>query len=149
MWWKTKEETSTPLRKGVSYYRHSAEDRQENSIPIQRKQVQKFAAENNIEIIKEFKDEGKSGLSLQGRTGFNEMLEDYVLGFCYWWTALISLGMTVLPEFHTPEAARMKALWGQGIPYMLQAMVDHECLSIIQKIADELPGSEPPARARS
>ena len=59
---------------------------------------------------------------------YDILLEDYVLGFCFWWTALISLGTSVLPRFDTPEAARMKALWGQGIPYMLQAMVEHgEC----------------------
>ena len=54
--------------------------------------------------------------------------------------------MTVLPGFDKPDDARMKALWGQGIPYMLQAMVDHDCLSIIQRIEDELPGPEAEGR---
>ena len=73
---------------------------------------------------------------------YEMLLEDYVLGFCFWWTALISLAVTVLPEFDKPEGARMKALWGQGIPYMLQAMVDHDCLSIVKRITDELPSAE-------
>jgi len=86
MWWKksTKQTTS----KAVAYYRHSAQDRQEYSIPIQSQQVRKFAAEHGIEIIKEFKDYGVSGLSSKGRDQFLEMLQyvaegpeefDYVL----------------------------------------------------------------------
>jgi len=61
--------------KAVAYYRHSAQDRQEYSIPIQREQVRKFAQENGIEVIKEFPDYGKSGLSSKGRDKFLEMLE--------------------------------------------------------------------------
>ncbi len=73
---------------------------------------------------------------------YDMLVEDYVLGFCFWWSALISLGITVLPDFDAPENARGKALWGQCIPYMLQAMVDHDCLSIIRQIVGELPSSE-------
>jgi len=66
--------------KAVAYYRHSAQDKQENSIPIQREQVRRFAKEHGIEIIKEFADEGKSGLTTEGRDAFNEMINDYVIG---------------------------------------------------------------------
>lgn len=66
--------------KAVAYYRHSAQDRQENSVDIQREQVQAFAKENGITIIREFIDRGISGLSTEGRDGFNEMLDDYVVG---------------------------------------------------------------------
>ena len=76
MWWTNR--SSKPTTKAVAYYRHSAQDRQENSIPIQRDQVRKFAQDNNIEIIKEFADHGKSGLSTEGRESFNEMIENYV-----------------------------------------------------------------------
>ncbi len=71
MWWKKRKIESTV--KAVAYYRHSAQDRQENSIPIQREQVRKFAEDHQIEIIKEFADYGKSGLSTEGRDGFQEM----------------------------------------------------------------------------
>ncbi len=73
---------------------------------------------------------------------YDMLVEDYVLSFCFWWTALISLGLTVLPGFATPQGARMKALWGQGLPYALQAMVDHDCLSVIKQIADNLTDPE-------
>lgn len=66
--------------RAVAYYRHSAQDRQENSVEIQQDQVRQFARENDIEIVREFADRGKSGLSTEGRDGFNEMICDYVEG---------------------------------------------------------------------
>jgi len=72
MWWQKRK--AEPTARAITYYRHSAQDRQENSIPIQREQVRKFASEHGIEIVKEFADHGKSGLSTEGRDGFNEAL---------------------------------------------------------------------------
>ena len=51
--------------RAVAYYRHSAQDRQENSIPIQREQVHQWAEKNGVEIIEEFEDAGKSGLNAE------------------------------------------------------------------------------------
>ncbi|MBI3956780.1 MAG: recombinase family protein [Candidatus Kerfeldbacteria bacterium] len=65
-------------KRAVAYYRHSAEDKQENSVPIQRERVHKFAAENEIEIIHEEADQGKSGLSAQ-RQGFQMLLRNWIL----------------------------------------------------------------------
>lgn len=79
-WWKvdfdTERESAPP--RAVAYYRHSAQDRQENSIPLQQEQVQQFAEENGVEIIREFCDRGKSGLTAEGRDGFNDMMENWV-----------------------------------------------------------------------
>jgi len=73
MWWK---KNVKPIQaKGVAYYRHSAQDRQENSIPIQRERVKKFSAEHGIEIVREFADYGKSGLSTEGRDDFKKIME--------------------------------------------------------------------------
>ena len=47
-------------------------------MPIQKEQVQKWAAEHNLEIIQEFSDLGKSGLSTEHRDAFNDMLENWV-----------------------------------------------------------------------
>lgn len=73
MWWSRR--LSDPSARAVAYYRHSAQDRQENSIPLQREQVRQFAAANQIEIIAEFENAGRSGLTAEGRPGFNAMLE--------------------------------------------------------------------------
>lgn len=61
----------------IAYYRHSAEDKQENSVEIQREQVAKFAMENGIEIIHEIADEGKSGLTAK-RPGFHKMFSHWI-----------------------------------------------------------------------
>ena len=80
-WWVTEHPPTlppAPLLRGVEYYRHSAKDRQENSVAIQQDLVQKWARENGVEIIHEFADRGKSGLTAEGRDGFNDMMENWV-----------------------------------------------------------------------
>lgn len=67
-----------PRFRGVAYYRHSARDRQENSVAIQQELVQKWARDNGVDIIHEFADRGKSGLTAEGRDGFNDMMENWV-----------------------------------------------------------------------
>jgi|SRR5579872_547369 len=69
--------TSKQNKKAVCYYRHSAEDKQENSVFIQREHAEKFALKNNIEIIHEEADEGVSGL-IANRPGFKRLFNDWV-----------------------------------------------------------------------
>lgn len=64
--------------KAVAYYRHSAEDKQENSVPIQKELTHEFARKNGIQIIHEEADEGKTGL-LADRPGFNRLFQDWIL----------------------------------------------------------------------
>ena len=82
-WWKEHDGSaagkhSPPRLRAVAYYRHSAQDRQENSIPLQQEQVRQFADENGVDIINEFLDCGKSGLTAEGRDGFNDMMDNWV-----------------------------------------------------------------------
>ena len=80
-WWVREESKPTagrPRFRAVAYYRHSARDRQENSVAIQQELVQKWARENGVEIIYEFSDRGKSGLTAEGRDAFNDMMENWV-----------------------------------------------------------------------
>jgi DNA invertase Pin-like site-specific DNA recombinase len=83
-WWAVDRIEAVPpsprLPRAVAYYRHSAQDRQENSVAIQQEQVQQWARENGVEIIHEFADRGKSGLTAEGRDGFNDMMEKWVKG---------------------------------------------------------------------
>ena len=73
MWWK--QDVPATTTRAIAYYRHSAQDRQENSISIQKDQVRQFSRENGIKIIEEFADIGKSGLSIEGRDEFQRMLK--------------------------------------------------------------------------
>jgi DNA invertase Pin-like site-specific DNA recombinase len=80
-WWEHEPaapQAIDPSQRAVAYYRHSAADRQENSIPIQQSQVHKWAKENRFQIIHEFADAGKSGLNAEGRPAFTEMMEEWV-----------------------------------------------------------------------
>jgi DNA invertase Pin-like site-specific DNA recombinase len=81
LWWEVDtavQPQELPKTRAVAYYRHSAQDRQENSIPIQRDQVREWANKNGVEIIHEFSDAGKSGLNSEGRPAFTEMMEEWV-----------------------------------------------------------------------
>jgi DNA invertase Pin-like site-specific DNA recombinase len=79
-WWELADSGADlpPLVRAVAYYRHSAQDRQENSIPLQREQVREWASQHGVEIIEEFADHGKSGLTAEGRPAFNEMMDQWV-----------------------------------------------------------------------
>lgn len=79
-WWEIDlHNAETPsLIRAVAYYRHSAQDRQENSIPIQQDQVRAWAKQHGVEIIREFCDAGKSGLNSEGRPAFTEMMDEWI-----------------------------------------------------------------------
>ena len=65
------------IKRAVAYYRHSAKDKQENSVEIQRDHTMKFAITHNIEIIHEEADEGESGITAD-RPGFERLFKDWV-----------------------------------------------------------------------
>lgn len=80
-WWEidtSEQPEARPRLRAVAYYRHSAQDRQLNSIPIQRDQVREWADKNGVEIIHEFSDAGKSGLNAEGRPAFTELMDQWV-----------------------------------------------------------------------
>ena len=71
--------SSIPTKKAVAYYRHSAEDKQENSVSIQSQHAHQLAAQHGVEIIHQEADEGVSGLlGPESRPGFKRLLEDWV-----------------------------------------------------------------------
>jgi len=47
-WWEEKKKKN---RRALAYYRHSAQERQDNSIEIQRDKVLDFAERHSIEIL--------------------------------------------------------------------------------------------------
>lgn len=76
---------------------------------------------------------------------YDLLVEDYRLSFCFWWTAIITLGVGTLPSFDQPEGARMKQLWGRGLERSKAAMRDLDCLGLIRGIAAGLPDDPVPA----
>jgi len=53
-----------------------------------------------------------------------------------WWSAIVTIGANTLPTFDQPDSARMKRLWGQGIPWSLVALEDHDCLQVVERLAN-------------
>jgi len=79
-WWEIDlpDANAPALVRAVAYFRHSAQDRQENSIPIQQDQVRAWAKQHGVEIIREFCDAGRSGLNSEGRPAFTEMMDEWI-----------------------------------------------------------------------
>ncbi len=161
-WWEigtTGHPDSAPMVRAVAYYRHSAQDRQENSIPIQQDQVREWAGKNGVEIIHEFADAGKSGLNADGRPAFTEMMDDWVKrrsDFDYSSRHLRTLGHDVLAIKSAHVLADRHTLFLE-IPELqpvnqlhLYLQVDegepHELFVTVHKLAPpftEFPGYQP------
>lgn len=65
-------------KKAITYYRHSAEDKQENSVPLQREFVTELLKKWGVSIIHEESDEGVSGLTAH-RPGFQRLFDNWIL----------------------------------------------------------------------
>jgi DNA invertase Pin-like site-specific DNA recombinase len=59
----------------VGYVRRST-DRQEQSIPDQKKALEKYAVENGLRLLKFYTDDAISGTSTLGRRAFQQMIKD-------------------------------------------------------------------------
>ncbi len=88
---------------------------------------------NDLRFLQEYHDELVLLNPAASAYTFEMLVEDYKIGFVIWWMALITLGTTTLPAFDKPEGQRMKALWGQGLAYSWQAMLDHDCLDMVRR----------------
>ena len=64
-----------PSKVAVGYLRRST-DRQEQSIPDQKKSIERYADENGFELAKFFVDDAISGTSADRRPGFLEMVNE-------------------------------------------------------------------------
>ena len=65
----------TPQLKAAMYLRMS-DPRQECSAEIQEKIIREYARERNIEIVRTYVDEGKSGVIARGRHSFQKMISN-------------------------------------------------------------------------
>jgi len=64
-----------PSNSTVGYVRRST-DRQEQSIPDQKKALEQYAVENSLSLTKFYVDDAISGTSTLGRRAFRQMIED-------------------------------------------------------------------------
>lgn len=68
------------LARAVAYYRDPINDRhlQQRSVSFQRTSVRQFADEHGLEIIKEFVEHGRPGLTCEDRDGLSDLMENWV-----------------------------------------------------------------------
>ena len=72
-WWENEPGKKRAERCAVAYYRHSAQNKQKNSIALQAAQVRAVANQKALHIIEEYEDRGFSGLTAD-RPGFQRLL---------------------------------------------------------------------------
>jgi len=95
--------SNTPKR-AVAYYRHSAEDKQENSVALQRDFVEAFAAKHNVVIIHECIDDGRTGTNAN-RAGFQELLQQWVNNPAAQFDYVFVLDVSRFGRFKNPNEA--------------------------------------------
>ena len=135
-------------KRAVAYYRHSAEDKQELSVPIQREQAHKFAQEHRIEIIHEEADEGETGLNAD-RDGFDVLFRnwilnkhaphfDYVLVFnVSRWGRFQDQDEAAYYEFRCKQQGKQVVYVTRGFPKEDQKLITHLQASIERYMAAE------------
>jgi len=68
-----------PRTNAAAYVRMSTEH-QQYSTCNQLDSIKEYAERRNLDIVKIYSDEGKSGLNIQGRDAFTRMIEDVQAG---------------------------------------------------------------------
>jgi DNA invertase Pin-like site-specific DNA recombinase len=71
---------SGDLSKRAAQYIRMSTEHQEYSPANQADAIARFAAEHGLELVLTYLDEGRSGLSMQGRVGLSALLADVVAG---------------------------------------------------------------------
>jgi DNA invertase Pin-like site-specific DNA recombinase len=79
---------SEQLKRAAQYVRMST-DMQKYSTENQKTLIALYAAREGFEIVKTYADEGKSGLSIKGRVGLQQLLQDVRDGNADFGTVLV------------------------------------------------------------
>lgn len=92
LWWEMPiqpcTEEKSPIARAAVYVRMST-DRQVYSADHQRRNLTAFASAHGLSIVREYADEGKSGLDIRGRAGLRALLHDVQAGAPGFTTVLV------------------------------------------------------------
>lgn len=104
--WNTPEidKSPDPPRVRAAEYVRMSTEHQQYSTDNQAAAIRRFADEHGYEIVHTYKDDGKSGLNLSGRTGLMSLLADIDAGRTDF-TALLVYDVSRLGRFQDPDEA--------------------------------------------
>lgn len=71
---------STLNKRRAAAYARMSTDRQNHSIQHQLALIEVYARDHDLELVKEYVDEGKSGLAINGRNGLRSLMTDVIGG---------------------------------------------------------------------
>jgi DNA invertase Pin-like site-specific DNA recombinase len=69
-----------PSPRGAALYMRASTEHQNYSIDHQESALREYAAQHDFEVVSVYRDEGRSGLTLDGRTGLLQLLQDVQSG---------------------------------------------------------------------
>lgn len=101
-------DTSRPLVRAAQYVRMSTEH-QEHSTDNQAVAIARYADQHGYDIVRTYADEGKSGLSLDGRDALKQLLDDIANGVADF-EALLVYDVSRFGRFQDPDEAALYEL---------------------------------------
>jgi DNA invertase Pin-like site-specific DNA recombinase len=107
---------STVLPVLVAAYIRMSTDMQQYSLANQKTAIEAYAEDHGMAIVREYRDEGRSGLTIERRPGLTALMEDIRLG-CAGFEAVLVLDVTRWGRFqNTDEAAFYEFMcWRSGV----------------------------------
>ncbi|SDF81001.1 MULTISPECIES: recombinase family protein [unclassified Duganella] len=93
----------TRVRQGVALYMRMSTDGQIGSIPTQRIALTAYARRHRMEIVKEYTDSGKSGLTIKQRKGLLSLIHDVTSGAGVPFQAVLVYDVTRWGRFQDPD----------------------------------------------
>ena len=131
--------------KAIAYCRCST-DMQEASIPEQKKSIEEYALRNNLEIIRWFEDEGRSGRNAEDRPAFMSMIS-YVKNSSNSFKFVLVYDVSRWGRFENPKEATyweiMIEKYGKKVKYVTEDYVNNDSIgAYVTKVVKDSEASE-------
>ena len=114
-------ETEAPkqpnLKVPAAQYLRMSTEHQQYSLDNQASAIRQYAEEKGFEIVSTYSDEGKSGVTVGGRRGLLQMIDDVESGQCLF-TAILVFDVSRWGRFQNPDDAALyevRCRWA-GVP---------------------------------
>ena len=131
--------------KAIAYCRCST-DMQEASIPEQKKSIEEYALRNNLEIIRWFEDEGRSGRNAEERSAFMSMIS-YAKNSSNSFKFVLVYDVSRWGRFENPKEATyweiMIEKCGKKVIYVTEDYVNNDSIgAYVTKVVKDSEASE-------